>query len=135
MMKSDDRGFGLVEVVVSMFLLTLLAVAFLPLLIESLRITVRNATIATATQVLSEQLDTVQVVDRTCAAYAAWAAQSVAPITDERQSNYRATRSVTGCAPSMTFPATVTVTVSVDVTPDTDVRVQATTLAIVERAN
>lgn len=118
-----------------MFLLTLLAVAFLPLLIESLRITVRNATIATATQVLSEQLDSLQVVDRTCAAYASWASQTITAITDDRQSSYQASRTVSGCTPATTFPSTVTVTVSVAVTPDTAVRVEATTLAIVESAN
>jgi Tfp pilus assembly protein PilV len=132
--RSDD-GFGLVEIVISMFLLTLLAVAFLPLLIESLRITVRNATIATATQVLSDQLDSLQVVDRTCDAYASWASQPIPAITDDRQSSYQASRMVSGCTPAMTFPGTVTVTVSVAVSPDAAVRVEATTLAIVESAN
>lgn len=134
-MNQHEEGFGLVEIVVSMFLLTLLAVAFLPLLVESLRITVRNATIATATQVLSEQLDSLQVVDRTCAAYANWASQPINAIMDDRQSRYQASRTVTGCSPATTFPSTVTVTVSVAVSPDTAVRVEATTLAIVESAN
>ncbi|GAA1687827.1 hypothetical protein GCM10009792_04510 [Microcella alkalica] len=129
-----DSGFGLVEVVVSMFLLALLSVAFLPLLIESLRVQVLNSKVATANQVLSEQLDAIALVDRTCAAFDAFRSAPVADVTDGRGTVYRASRAVTGCTPA-SYPAPVTVVLTVTVVGDASIRAQATTRAIVERAN
>lgn len=131
---SADDGFGLVEVVVSMFLLVLLSVAFLPLLIGSLQATVRSTTVATATQVLSEQLDIASLVARNCAAFDSYETAALPVVTDDRGTQYQAVRSVTGC-PASTFPATVTVTVSVDVAGQPDLDLHATTLAVVESAN
>ncbi|MFO7691343.1 MAG: type II secretion system protein, partial [Cryobacterium sp.] len=48
-----EQGFGMIEIVVSMFLLALLSIAFLPLLVQSLQVSVQNARLATATQLAS----------------------------------------------------------------------------------
>jgi len=55
--QPDDAGFGLIEIVVSMFLLAIIAIAFIPVLIQSLRTTARNAVIAAATQVVSSNIE------------------------------------------------------------------------------
>ena len=44
--QSSESGFGMIEIIVSMFLLALLAVAFLPLLINTLQLGPKNAAIA-----------------------------------------------------------------------------------------
>lgn len=132
--SSNDAGFGLVEIVVSMFLLALLAVAFLPLLIESLRVSVTNSKVATANQILSEQLDAIALVGRTCAAFDAFDSAPIATVTDARGAVYQAARTVTGCPPAA-YPAPVTITLTVSIVGDASIGAKATTTAIVERAN
>lgn len=132
--RADDTGFGLVEIVVSMFLLALLAVAFLPLLIESLRVSVTNSKVATANQILSEQLDAIALVARTCAAFDAFDSAPIATVTDARGTVYQAARIVTGCPPAA-YPAPVTITLTVSIVGDASIGAKATTSAIVESAN
>jgi type II secretory pathway pseudopilin PulG len=138
--RGDDAGFGLVEILVSIFLLALLTLAFLPLLIDAMRVAVRNGMTATATQFASEQLDAVVQLPRTCAAlqqFQSFSAPSGSSrtTTDKRGTVYTATRTVAAC-PS-TFPAQVSVTVSVDWVPDSGSTgvVTSKTTAIVERAS
>ncbi len=133
-MSNDDTGFGLVEIVVSMFLLALLAVAFLPLLIESLRVSVMNAKVATATQILNEQLDAIALLPRTCAAFNAFEGAAIPSVTDSRGTVYQAARDVTGCTPA-SYPAAVTITLSVSVVGDPSIGSRAVTRAVVESLN
>jgi len=132
--SKNDEGFGLVEIVISMFLLALLAVAFLPFLIESLLTTVRNSTTATATQLASEQLDAASLVPRTCDGLAAFGAASIPTVTDERGTVYSADRTVAAC-PSSGYPVAVRVTVSVTADTEPDLLVRAVTTVIVESAS
>lgn len=113
-----DEGLGLVEIIVAMFLLALLSVAFLPLLLNALQQSIRNATISTATQVLNEQLDALLASEPTCAAVTAFEAAAPGPTTDRRGVVYQATRSVPDCA-SLTFPATITVDLGVQLSNST----------------
>lgn len=69
MRQQGDDGFGMVEVIVSMFLLGLLAISFLPLLIQGLKAVVLNRELASATQLLNEQLEHARDLT-TCAAVA-----------------------------------------------------------------
>lgn len=55
--RQDDEGFGLVEIMVSMVLLGILLMALIPILINSFRVTSKNTTIATATQLVSARLE------------------------------------------------------------------------------
>ncbi|UYN83280.1 MAG: prepilin-type N-terminal cleavage/methylation domain-containing protein [Microcella sp.] len=66
---SHDReaGFGLIEIVVSMFLLALLAVAFAPVLISAIRASAANTTTATATQLVNERMQIAQSLSPICA--------------------------------------------------------------------
>lgn len=132
--SGDDAGFGLVELVVSMFLLALLAVAFLPLLIESLRVSVVNAKVATATQILNEQLDAIALLPRTCAAFNAFEGATIPTVTDSRGTVYQATRDVTGCTPA-SYPAAVTITLTVSVVGEPSIGSRAVTRAVVESLN
>lgn len=131
---SGEAGFGLVEILISMFLLSLLAVAFLPLLVDALRVSVRNATIATATQLVSEQLDSVSLVPRTCAGLDAFEAAAVPTVTDERGTVYTPAREASSC-PSSGYPVAVSVRVWATASSDTTLLVEATTTVIVESAN
>lgn len=132
--RDSDAGIGLVEIVISMFLLALLAVSFLPLLVDALRASVRNSSVATANSLMSEQLDSASAVGRTCDALVAWAAASVPTLTDERGTVYTPDRVVIGC-PAAAYPATARVTVSVDVSLDPAITLEATTLLVVESTN
>lgn len=132
--SDEDAGFGLVEIVVSMFLLALLAVAFLPLLIDAMRATVRNATTATATQLVSEQLDAVSLLPRTCAALTAFETATVPTTTDARGTDYTARRDASTC-PSSGYPVAVQVRVWVTASNNPDLLVDAVTTVIVERSS
>lgn len=57
---ADERGFGVIEIVVSMFLLLIIAAAFLPLMIQGYKLSVLNATVATATQLANQQVERVR---------------------------------------------------------------------------
>lgn len=59
-------GFGIVEVVVSMLVLAILAIAFLPVLIQGIRQSASNASTATATLLVNEKLQLAQASSPTC---------------------------------------------------------------------
>lgn len=127
---SGEAGFGLIEIVISMFLLGLLAIAFLPLLITSMQTTVRNSTIATATQLVNQQMEEARVAGDTCAALTAYGDASVAlpTTTDARGVSYQPTREVAPCTLETVYPRTVSVTVLVSMVASTVAPVTATTL-------
>jgi prepilin-type N-terminal cleavage/methylation domain-containing protein len=52
-----DDGFGMIEVVISLFLLSILSFSFIPLLVNSIKSTGTNTTIATATQIVNQQIE------------------------------------------------------------------------------
>lgn len=132
-LEESDRGLGLVEIVVALFLLALLSLAFLPLLINSLQQTIRNATISTATQVLNEQLDAVLAAEPTCAALTAFEVAAPGPTTDRRGVVYQATRSVPDCS-SLTFPASITVDLGVELSNTTVNDLAVSTSVVLQEA-
>ena len=83
--ESDDDGFGLIEVVVSMFILAMLSLAFLPMLVTAMKASVTNASVATASQLTASQLELVRQTPpetRTCASLRAISTASVSnPLT------------------------------------------------------
>ncbi|KGJ82349.1 hypothetical protein GY21_00845 [Cryobacterium roopkundense] len=58
-----DAGFGLIEIAVSMFLLALLAVAFLPFLVQGVRQSSANGTLATGTQLVNKEMENAPCPD------------------------------------------------------------------------
>lgn len=125
----DEGGFGLIEIVISMFLLGLLAVAFLPLLVTSMQTTVRNSNIATATQLVNKQMEQARAAGNTCTALTAFGNATIAPVSDARGRTYQAARTVASCpAPATGYPRTVGVSVSVSVVGSAMLPVTVTTL-------
>lgn len=52
-----DAGIGLIEIIVSMFLISLLAIAFIPVIVSAIRASELNSTAATATRLVSQAID------------------------------------------------------------------------------
>ena len=77
-------GFGVIEVVVSMFLIGVLAVAFLPVLVQTARVASVNAVRASATQVVVQQLEQVGALGSSCSAVKAFAATVPAVVSTPR---------------------------------------------------
>ncbi len=104
-----DLGFGLVEIMVSMMLLALLAVAILPTLVGSLKNSAMNATLATATGLVNQQLEDARShVPSTCNSLAA----SDYTVTDTRGVVLKVARTVASCPPDG-YPRAISVTVAV----------------------
>lgn len=93
-LRDDEAGFGLVEIVVSMVILALLAVAFLPLLIQGLKASSANATLATATQLVNQKMESASAVS-TCSG--ATALGGVSSLTDPRGVTIQLTTTVASC--------------------------------------
>ncbi|MGO4783458.1 type IV pilus modification PilV family protein [Cryobacterium sp. W22_MBD10_FK3] len=110
-----NAGFGMIEVVISMFLLGLLAVAFLPLLIGSLRVSAANSTLAVAAQLASKQLEEARAQGPVCSAITIPVGSSVVPgPTDSDGVAFEIRRTRDACPTSAaSFPTTVSLTVAV----------------------
>ena len=63
-----DEGMGLIEIVVAMFVLALVSLAFLPLLVQGIQQSSANATLVTATQLVNQEIELAR--DATCTASA-----------------------------------------------------------------
>jgi prepilin-type N-terminal cleavage/methylation domain-containing protein len=126
---ADQAGFGMIEIVVSMFLIAILAMAFLPMIVQGLQVARGNTTIATATQLLSQQLEIARNLDSTCAAMIAFDDAAVAPVIDSRGVSLQPQRAVGPCPTA--GPGTVPVRAWVTETGSTAVIAEATTLILV----
>lgn len=115
--NSTEPGFGVIEVVISMFLLGLLAAAFLPLLITSMQSSARSSTVATATQMLNQELDLLRAAGDTCLALTTFGASpAVAATSDFRGASYQRAHTVSSCpSGAANYPRTVSVTVTVSI--------------------
>jgi type II secretory pathway pseudopilin PulG len=101
-----EAGFGLVEIVVSMLVLAALALAFLPLLIQGLQLSARNATLATGIQLVNDRLQAAQTSSPDCDGVAAIAGTTT--FTDPRDVAITVTTTVDAC-PAAPFVGTVRV--------------------------
>lgn len=126
--KSADAGFGLIEIAVSMFLLGLLAVAFLPFLVQGVTQSAANRTLAAATQLLNKELENARAqtacTDLTAATFS---------VLDPRGVTLQVARTVGGAcpAPASSYPITVPVAVTVSRTDTGAVLSSAKTLIFV----
>ena len=86
----DERGFGIIEIVVSMFLLALLILSFAPVLVNTIKFTARNTTIATAAQMANKQIEAARAVRSststppTCNDIKLFLLGTLAPVVDPR---------------------------------------------------
>lgn len=79
---TSEAGLGLMEIVVSMFMLALLSIALVPLLVTGLKVSAQNSTIATATQLVAERMQLAQAAGPVCANVAALGGST--DVTDAR---------------------------------------------------
>lgn len=129
-----DSGFGLIEIVISLFLLGLLAIAFLPLLVTSMQTTVVNSTTATATQLVNQQLDLARAAGDTCDDLIDFRNETLSSVpADARGVTYQPSRTVADCPAS--FPNTILVTLSVSAVESTISPITATTLIYLRAAS
>ena len=122
---ADGSGFGIIEVVISMFLLGLLSISFIPLLINSVKNSGTNTTIATATQLVNQQIEGARAVRSatatapSCSDITKFLQVTLAPVLDPRGVTLIPQWDVTSCP--TTYPgvvrARVTVTRSGNATP------------------
>ena len=63
--RRDDDGLSLIEVVVAMVLLSLVALAFLPVIANAATAAARGATVATANRLVSDQLEMARTAGAT----------------------------------------------------------------------
>ncbi len=102
----DDSGLGLIEIVVSMFMIALIAIAFLPFLIHSFQATRANTTLATANQLLDQQFDQLrQLQPANCSAVESFRNRADAALDRVEDTSRRVTLTVTR---SFTCPTNAT---------------------------
>jgi prepilin-type N-terminal cleavage/methylation domain-containing protein len=131
--RSTDEGFTLIEVVVAMLLMAILALALLPSLIGILKASVRNVSVATATQFVNRNLVDARTVGTTCTGIQAFGAAVIGPLTDDRGVTFSTTRTVGPC-PAI-YPGTGKVTVTVMSSNSLQAVATGSTLVIVRSAS
>jgi Tfp pilus assembly protein PilV len=107
----DESGFGLVEVVVSMFLIAVVAMGMLTFLIQGLKVSADNTNLATGTQLVAQQLELARAASGSCASLRNFAGTAPAAVVDGRGASFQPTRSPITCP--TTFPAIVSFTTTV----------------------
>jgi prepilin-type N-terminal cleavage/methylation domain-containing protein len=129
----DDRGFGMIEIVVSMFLIALIAVAFIPVLVQGMRISVVNTSIATATQLVSQSMEKVRTEVKTCADLRKFAAEPISPVVDKRGVSFQPIRDPVTCTGSSDdYPKAIPFRVKVTETGSSRVLANAATFILVK---
>lgn len=129
---SSESGFGIIEVVIAMFLLGLIAVAFLPLLQTSLKLASKNVTSATATQIVNEQMDLARSIPASCVALQDHATETIGLlIADPRGTVLEIHRTAPTVCPTA-YPTSVTFTTAVTIQGSADVISEATTRIYLE---
>jgi len=127
-----DFGFGVIEIVISMFLLGLLAAAFLPLLVQGLKQSAANATLATATQLANDQIELVRSATK-CSELGLPATTTITTTVDPRNVTLSVVRTVgSSCTPTDENPVNVPVEVTVTRTDTGSVLATARTLVFIE---
>lgn len=133
-----DGGFGMIEVVISMFLLALLSVAFIPLLINSWKGTGLNTTIATATQIVNQQIEGARAVRSptatapSCNDLISFLQVTLAPVVDPRGVTLIPKWDATTCPAS--YPGVVRARISVSRSGSLNPVASAVTLIYVQSA-
>jgi hypothetical protein len=135
----DDRGFGVIEIVISLFLLGLLAVSFIPVLINGWKTSARNTTIATATQLVNQQMGNIRAVRSptstppSCADITTFVAGTFLPSLDPRGVSLQPQWDSVTCPAA--YPGVVRVRVTVTETGEITPIASAVTLIFVSSAS
>lgn len=135
----SEGGFTVIEVMVSMLLLALLSVSFIPLLINSWKGTAMNTTIATATQVVNQQIEGARAVRSSaatapsCQDITQFLQVTLAPVKDPRGVTLQPRWDATTCPAS--YPGVVRAQVFVMRSGSTTPVASAVTLIFVKSAS
>ena len=133
-----ENGFGVIEVVISMFLLSLLSVSFIPLLVNSITSTGKNTTIATATQIVNQEIEGARAVrsptatSPSCLDITNFLNVTIASVTDPRGIMLLPNWDMPTCPAS--YPGVVRARVSVTRSGSTIIVAQAVTFIFVAAA-
>ena len=134
----SENGFGVIEVVVSLFLLSILSISFIPLLLNSIKSTGSNTTIATATQIVNQEIEGARAVRSptattpSCADVTQFLQVTLAPVTDPRGVTLFPQWDATTCP--VIYPGVVRARVFVTKTGSTIPVAQAVTFIYVKSA-
>ncbi len=134
----DEIGLGVIEIVVSMLLLSILAISFTPVLINSLLTTSRNATTSTAIAIVSQQIEGARAVrsptstSPSCQNLTEFMQVATPALTDPRGVTLRPVWDPTSC-PSV-YPGVVRVRSSIMLPGTTTELASAVTLIFVASA-
>ncbi|MES2169259.1 MAG: hypothetical protein V4479_00845 [Actinomycetota bacterium] len=112
----DEAGLGLIEIVVAMFVLAALSLCLLPLLINGTQQSAKTAAIASASQLVNNQIVAARDAADTCTAVAATPKVPVGAASVYRGVPLVLTTTAGSCptpAPTGTAPGTITYTVTV----------------------
>ncbi|MDF2470341.1 MAG: prepilin-type N-terminal cleavage/methylation protein [Rhodococcus erythropolis] len=106
----DAAGFSLVEVVIAMFLLAVIAIALLPALVDGIRYTSKQSSVATATRFMNEVVEQA----RQSADCTELLGFETSPLTSEdgRGNQLTANVDVSGCPGAANTARTFEITVS-----------------------
>lgn len=130
----SERGAGLIEIVIAMFLIAILALSFLPLVISSMKLSSENVTIATASQMVNEQMDIARGLGPTCSTLNQYATETIGLlVTDPRGTVLQMRRYLPDPCPT-TYPAAVRFTATVTVQGSSEVLAEATTRIFLDSA-
>ena len=130
-LRTSDDGIGLIEIVIAMMLLALLAISFLPVLIQGLQAAAVNATRATAGQLVQQQIENARAQNGDCSLIADLGAVAASAVVDPRNVTLTTTR-VAGTCPA-TYPGTVAFEVTVKRQDTNAVMASAKTLIYVDK--
>jgi len=108
---SAEEGVGLIEIVVAMTLLAIIAISFLPVLIQGLKLSANNATRATAVQLANNQMETARSQGEDCSTITDLGPVAVPTTTDPRGVALAVTRTIGACP--ATYPGVVQFSVRV----------------------
>jgi prepilin-type N-terminal cleavage/methylation domain-containing protein len=128
-----ERGFGMIEIIISMLLLGLLAMFFLPVLITTLQVSSTNSTMAVAAQLASGQLEEARAKGTRCSELIIPAGSSVILGTLQANGENLEVRRVRGACPTLStaYPTTISLQVEVWRPGGPRAIVQASTLILV----
>lgn len=134
--ETNETGFGIIEIVVAMFLLALVALFFLPVLNQGMKVSASNSAMAAATQLVGDNIEQAHTQGSVCADIQRFAGATVDPSVGARGVSLQVHRSPVICPTSASaYPTTVTVFVSATQTGSPDVLASATTQVLVTAAS
>jgi type II secretory pathway pseudopilin PulG len=137
-LDARERGFGVIEIVISMLLLGLMMMSFIPVLINSQKGSGANTTMATATQIVNQQLEGVRSVRSSsltppsCLDVTKFLQATLAPVIDPRGVTLQPQWNPSACPAS--YPGVARVGISVMSTGSAIPIASAVTLVFVASA-